>query len=191
MTGVTFEAASETYAKRLQMLKEILPALSRVAVLGARGDPNFPFALVSLEAAATSQKISLTAFEINRAEDLRSAFDDIRASRAEALVVVAGALTYGNHHLIAALSLANGLASCHGFRETVVAGGLISLGPDFLALGRQAARLIDKILSGAHPADIPVEQPTQYITTVNLKTAKALGLTVPATLVATADEVIE
>jgi ABC-type uncharacterized transport system substrate-binding protein len=87
--------------------------------------------------------------------------------------------------------LANRLPSCHGFKETVAAGGLISLGPDLQALGHQGALLIDKIIKGARPADIPVEQPTQYIMTINLKTAKALGLTLPATLLASADEVIE
>ena len=191
MTGITFEAASETYGKRLQILKEILPNLSHIAVLGAKGDPNFPFAMVSLESSARSLKISITTIEINLADDLRSAFDDMRRSQAEALVVVAGALTYANSAVIAELSLANRLPSCHGFKETVAAGGLISLGPDLVGLGRQGARLIDKIIKGARPADIPVEQPTQYIMTINLKTAKALGLTVPAALLARADEVIE
>jgi putative tryptophan/tyrosine transport system substrate-binding protein len=191
MTGITFEAASETYGKRLQILKEILPGLSHIAVLGAKGDPNFPFAMMSLENSARSLKISITPIEINLADDLRNAFVDMRGSKAEALVVVAGALTYANSKVIAELSLENRLPSCHGFKETVAAGGLISLGPDLLALGRQGARLIDKIIKGARPADIPVEQPTQYITTINLKTAKALGLTVPAALLASADEVIE
>jgi putative ABC transport system substrate-binding protein len=191
MTGITFEAASETYGKRLQLLKEILPNLSRIAVLGAKGDPNFPFAMMSLENSARSLNVSVTPIEINLADDFGNAFDEMRRGRSEALVVVSGALTYANSRLIAELSLANRLPSCHGFKETVAAGGLISLGPDLLALGRQGARLIDKIIKGARPADIPVEQPTQYITTINLKTAKALGLTVPAALLAGADEVIE
>jgi putative ABC transport system substrate-binding protein len=191
MTGITFEAASETYGKRLQLLKEILPNLSRIAVLGAKGDPNFPFAMMSLENSARSLKVSITPIEINLADDFRNAFDEMRRGQSEALVVVSGALTYANSRVIAELSLANRLPSCHGFKETVAAGGLISLGPDLLALGRQGARLIDKIIKGARPADIPVEQPTQYFTTINLKTAKALGLTVPAALLASADEVIE
>ena len=191
MTGITFEAASETYGKRLQILKEILPNLSRVAVLGAKGDPNFPFAMMSLENSARSLKVSITPIEIKLADDLKDAFDEMKRNQSEALVVVAGALTYANSKVIAELSLANRLPSCHGFKETVAAGGLTSLGPDLPALGRQGARLIDKIIKGTRPADIPVEQPTQYITTINLKTAKALGLTVPAALVASADEVIE
>jgi putative tryptophan/tyrosine transport system substrate-binding protein len=191
MTGITFEAASETYGKRLQILKEILPSLSRLAVLGAKGDPNFPFAMMSLENAARLLKISVTPIEINLADDLRNAFDDMRRSQSEALIVVAGALTYANSKVIAELSLASRLPSCHGFKETVAAGGLVSLGPDLVALGHQEALLIDKIIKGARPADIPVEQPTQYIMTINLKTAKALGLALPATLLASADEVIE
>jgi len=107
------------------------------------------------------------------------------------LVVVAGALTYVNSKSIAELALSNRLPSCHGFKETVEAGGLISLGPDFLAFARQGARLVDKIIKGTKPADIPIEQPTQYITTINLKTAKALGIDMPAALLARADEVIE
>lgn len=191
MTGITFEAASETYGKRLQLLKEILPKLSRIALLGAKGDPNSHFAMTSLENSARSLNVLVTPIEIDLAGDLPNAFDEMRRDRSEAVVVVAGSLTYANSKPIAEMSLANRLPSCHGFRETVVAGGLISLGPDLPALGRQAARLIDEIVKGTRPADIPVEQPTQYITTINLKTAQALGLTMPASLLASADEVIE
>ena len=88
-------------------------------------------------------------------------------------------------------SPANGLPSCHGFKETVAAGGLISLGPDLMALARQGASLVDKIIKGARPADLPVEQPTRYVTSINLRTAKALGLSISQALLASADEVIE
>jgi len=191
MTGITFEAASETYGKRLQLLKEILPNLSRLAVLGAKGDPNFAFAMKSLDNSARALGVSIAPVEFNSADDLRSAFDGMKHRQSEALVVVAGALTYVNSKSIAELALSNRLPSCHGFKETVEAGGLISLGPDFLAFARQGARLVDKIIKGTKPADIPVEQPTQYITTINLKTAKALGIDMPAALLARADEVIE
>jgi putative ABC transport system substrate-binding protein len=191
MTGTTFEAASETYGKRLQLLKEILPDLSRVVVLGARGDPNVPFAIRSLEAAAPSLGVSLTQMETSSADDLQGAFDKMRQSQIQALIVVAGVLTFANSKAIAQLALTNGLPSCHGFKETVTAGGLISLGPDLKAVARQGAGLVDRIIKGARPADLPVEQPTQYVMTVNLKTAKALGLTIPPTLLARADEVIE
>jgi putative ABC transport system substrate-binding protein len=191
MTGTTFEAASETYGKRLQLLKDILPGLSRVAVIGAKGDPNFPFAMTSLNKSAALLGVSLTALEIGSAGDLGGAFDQIKQDRLEAMVVVAGALTYANSKVIAELALANGVPSCHGFKETVAAGGLISLGPDMLALARQGASLVDKIIKGARPGDLPVEQPTRYVTSINLKTAKALGLGISPTLLASADEVIE
>jgi putative ABC transport system substrate-binding protein len=115
----------------------------------------------------------------------------VKRDRLEAVIVVAGAFTYANSKAIADLALANGLPSCHGFKETVAAGGLISLGPDLMALARQGASLIDKIIQGARPADLPVEQPTRYVTSINLKTAKSLGLTLSPALLASADEVIE
>jgi putative ABC transport system substrate-binding protein len=191
MTGTTFEATSETYAKRLQILKEILPDLSRVAVLGATGDPNFPFAMRSLAQFAPDLHVSITPIEFGSAEALSSAFNGITAARSEALIVVSGSLTYSNNPAIAALALTQGLPSCHGFREAVAEGGLISLGPDLRILARQSARLVDKILKGAHAGDLPVEQPDRYVISLNLKTAKTLGITVPPTLLARADEVIE
>jgi putative ABC transport system substrate-binding protein len=191
MTGTTFEAASETYGKRLQLLKDILPGLSRVAIIGAKGDPNFPFAMMSLEKSAPVLSVSLSPVEISSGDDLKGAFEQIKQDRAEAVIVVAGALTYANNEAIAKLALANGLPSCHGFKETVAAGGLISLGPDMMALARQGASLVDKIIKGARPADLPVEQPTRYVTSINLRTAKALGLSISPILLASADEVIE
>jgi putative ABC transport system substrate-binding protein len=179
MTGTTFEAATETYGKRLQLLKEILPGLSRVAVIGAKGDPNFPFAMMSLEKSAPLLGVSLAPIEMSSADDVTSAFDQMKRDRLEAVIVVAGAFTYTNSKAIADLALAAGVPSCHGFKETVAAGGLISLGPDLMALARQGASLVDKIIKGAHPADLPVEQPTRYVTSINLKTAKALGLSIP------------
>jgi putative ABC transport system substrate-binding protein len=191
MTGITFEAASETYGKRLQLLKDILPTLARVAVIGAKDDPNVPFATRSLEKAAPSLGVSLTAIEISAAADLIGAFDRIKREQLEAVIVVAGALTFATRKATADLALTNGLPSCHGFKETVAVGGLISLGPDLSGLGLQGASLVDKIIKGSSPADLPVEQPTRYVTSINLKTAKALGLIVPPAILASADEVIE
>ena len=191
MTGTTFEATSETYAKRLQILKEIMPALSRVAVLGAKDDPNFPFAMLSLNQSAPKLSVSLSRVELDSTADLDRAFDAIKQSDAEALIVVSGSLTYGLIQRTADLALARGLPSCHGFKEAVAAGGLVSLGPDLIALARQSARMVDKIIRGERAANIPVEQPAQYVVSVNLKTAKTLGLTIPPALLARADEVIE
>ena len=191
MTGVTFEAASETYAKRLQILKEIMPNLSRVAVLGAKDDPNFSFAMISLKKSASSQQITLTPIELNSKNDLANAFEYMKRSQSEALLVVSGAVTYNSSQTIADLALANALPSCHGFKETVSAGGLISLGPDLVALAKQGSRMVHQIIKGQRPAEIPVEQPAHYTMSVNLKTATALGITIPPALLAGADEVIE
>jgi putative tryptophan/tyrosine transport system substrate-binding protein len=191
MTGVTFEAASETYAKRLQFLEEVIPSLKRVAVLRAHGDVNGTFALTSMEKPAAQSGISLIPIDVERSEEMEAAFARMKEAQAEALIVVAGALTYDKSKEIAELALRYRLPSCHGFKETVADGGLISLGPDVIMMAAQAASYIDKIVHGASPADLPVEQPTRYEVYVNLKTAKALGLTMPQTLLAIADDVIE
>jgi putative ABC transport system substrate-binding protein len=191
MTGITFEATSETYAKRLQILKEIMPGLSSVAVMGAKDDSNVPFAMQSLNRSAPALQIAITPIGLNSPDDLGRAFDEIRQKRLEALLVVAGSLTYGSSKAIADLALADHLPSCHAFKEAAVAGGLVSLGPDLVALAHQSAHLIDKIIKGERPAELPVEQPAQYVMYVNLRTAKALGLTLPLPLLARADEVIE
>jgi putative ABC transport system substrate-binding protein len=191
MTGITFEAAKETYAKRLQLLAEIVPGVSYVAVLGAADDPNVPFAMVSVRQSAPSLGISIIPIELSSSDGLRRAFDQMRQAQTQALLVVSGALTYGSIRETVDLALANRLPSCHGFKEAVAAGGLISLGPDLVSMGRQGARLVDKIIRGGVPMDIPVEQPTQYVMSINLKTANTLGVTVPPALLAGADEVIE
>jgi putative ABC transport system substrate-binding protein len=191
MTGTTFEAATETYAKRLQILKEIIPTLERVAVLRAQGDANVPFAMASLDKLAPAVSVILTPIDFKSSDDLLAAFEEMQRNQTEGLIVIAGMLTYANSKQIANLALAYRLPSCHAFRETVVAGGLVSLGPDIVAMNRQCAAYIDKIFRGAKPADLPVEQPDRYEMFVNLKTAKALGLTIPPTLLARADEVIE
>ena len=191
MTGVSFEAASDTYAKRLQMLKEIVPSLEKIAVLAAQGDPNVTFAMESLDQAASAMHVELASIYVKTADDLPAAFDQIQRSKVGGLIVIAGLLTSINSKTIAELSLAHRLPSCHGFRETVVAGGLISLGPDLFAIARQGALYVDKIIRGDRPAELPVEQPDRYEIYINLKAAKALGLEIPAYLLARADKVIE
>jgi putative ABC transport system substrate-binding protein len=191
MTGVSFEAAIDTYAKRLQMLKEVVPALKRIAVLAAQGDPNVTFAMRSLEQAASGMHLEMTTTYVTAGDDLPAAFEEIRQRKVEGLIVIAGLLTSNNSRAIAELSLAYRLPSCHGFREAVVAGGLISLGPDLFAIAKQGAVYVDRIIRGAKPADLPVEQPDRYEIYINLKTAKALGLEIPAHLLARADKVVE
>jgi putative ABC transport system substrate-binding protein len=191
MTGITFEAATETYGKRLQILKEIMPKLSRVAVLQAQKDANVKFAMASLERAAPDLGVSLSPIGVASSDEMAPAFDEMDRRQCEAVVVIAGVLTYGNGQQIADLALVHHLPSCHAFRETVAVGGLVSLGPDLVAVWRQAAGYIDKIIHGTEPKELPVQQPTRYELAINLKTAKALNIEMPAALVARADEVIE
>jgi putative ABC transport system substrate-binding protein len=191
MTGVTFEAATETYGLRLQMLKEILPNMKNVAVLKAKGDPNVVHAITALEKAASALGIQLKQYEANSSDDLPVVFQEIAQGKADGLISIAGAFTFINSTQIAQLTQQHRLPSCHGLRDTVVAGGLISLGPSMDAIAIEGANYVDKILRGAKPADLPVEQPTKMEVVINLKTAKALGLDIPATLLGRADEVIE
>jgi putative ABC transport system substrate-binding protein len=191
MTGVSFEASTETYAKRLQLLKDIAPTLKRVAVLRAQGDANGRFAMMSLEEAAPLLGVTLLPVDLAAADQLDKAFADMKAGGAEGVIVVAGALTFVADAQIATLALAHRLPWCSGFKESVRHGGLVSLGPDFTAMARQGASYVDKIIHGAHPADLPVEQPVRYEVRVNLKTAQALGLAVPQSILARADEVVE
>jgi putative ABC transport system substrate-binding protein len=191
MTGITFEAAKETYAKRLQILKEIVPDLKRVAVLRAVGDPNVGFAMTSLDREAPKLGVTLVSVEIGSADDLETAFVKAENSEVQALLAIAGALTFTVGAEIAGRALASHLPLCSPFRETVMAGGLVSLGPDYVAITRQATAQIDKIIKGTTPADIPVEQPTRYELYINLKTAGLLNLTIPPSLLARADEVIQ
>ena len=191
MTGITFEAATETYAKRLQILKEIVPEVKRVAVLQAQGDANAKFAMASLEKAAPDLGVQLAPISAGSSGELAAAFNEMERSQSGALIVIAGLLTYGNGQQIADLALAHRLPSCHAFRETVALGGLASLGPDLMAVWGQAAGYIDQIIRGTEPRELPVQQPTRYEFAINLKTAKALGLTLPPSLLARADVVVE
>jgi putative ABC transport system substrate-binding protein len=191
MTGITFEGSTETYGKRLQLLKEIMPGLEHVAVLAAAGDVNVGCAMSSFDRVAPQMRITLTLYYIGSGADLEGAFAKMKENQVEALIVIAGALMYSIGTQIADLALAAHLPSCHGFKETAMAGGLISLGPDLVAMAGPAAAQIDRIIKGTRPADIPVEQPTRYEMYVNLKTARLLNLTIPPSLLARADEVIE
>jgi putative tryptophan/tyrosine transport system substrate-binding protein len=191
MTGVSFEAAIETYAKRLQILTEVVPNLRKVAVLRTIGDPNVAFAMVSVVKAAPSLELDLKLIDINTADDLPHAFDEMRSVGAQALLVISSSVTYGASEQIAKLALAHRLPSCSPFREQALAGGLVSLGPDLKIMAKQGADLVYKIIKGAKPSDLPVEQPSSYETFVNLKTAQEIGITLPMGLVGRADRVIE
>ena len=195
MTGIAAEAALEINGKRLQILKEIVSGLDRVAVLRDVADRSFFYGSglewTALDQAARELGLTLVPADIKSADELETAFADVKKSGAEALFVTRTALLANAGKQIAELAIASHLPSSCPFRRQVIAGGLVSLDADRLAMTRPAAAQIDKIIKGNSPADIPVEQPTRYELYINLKTARLLNLTIPPSLLALADEVIE
>jgi putative ABC transport system substrate-binding protein len=177
--------------KRLQLLREMLPQISRVAVLY---NPAFPATLLWLKGAqATAPALSLTVLpmEARTAEELEKAFARIIKSGGDALLTFGDPFTSNRQSQVLALTAKHRLAAMHMLSEFVNAGGLVSYGINLSALYRRAAVFVDKILKGATPGDLPVEQPTKLALVINLKTAKALGLTIPQSLLLRADQVIE
>ena len=190
-TGITFEAADETYGKRLQLLKELVPSLRKVGLLCAPEDPNRIPATESIERAAPGLAVRLTVHEVGSVDGFGEAFSAMKKEGVEGILVVAGVFMYLHGRLIAEMSVANRLPSAHAFRETVIAGGLIGLGPDIDWMVPQVAGQVAKILRGAKASDIPVEQPSRYEVFLNLKTARTLGIQVPRSVLMRADEVIQ
>ena len=189
VTGFSHQG-TDIAAKRLELLREILPNLRRLAILVNVNNPGSVLEMREAEAAARTLGLDVTKLEIRRAEDIAPAFEAIKG-RADALYVPPDALVNANRVRIHTLSLSAQLPDVYGFRGYVEVGGLMSYGADFTDLFRRAAEIVNKILRGAKPADIPVEQPTKFDLVVNLTTAKALGLTVPDKLLALADELID
>jgi len=176
--------------KRVEILREVIPGLRRLAILANVGNDAVVLEMRDAQAAARTLGYEVATLEIRRSEDIAPAFETLR-DRADAIYIVIDALVVINRVSINTLALNARLPTMHAFRESVEAGGLISYGPNFPELWRRSAEYIDKILRGAKPADIPVEQPTKFDLVINLKTAKALGLSVPPALLARADDVIE
>jgi ABC transporter substrate binding protein/molybdopterin-binding aldehyde dehydrogenase-like protein len=176
--------------KRLEILREVVPGLRRLAIMGHTGNPTDVIQRKEAQAAAHTLGLEVVPAEIRRGEDIAPAFDALKG-RADALYVFGDPLMATNRIRINTLAQGARLPTIYNYREFVAAGGLMSYGPNFPDLFRRAADYVDKILHGAKPGDIPVEQPTKFDLVVNLTTAKALGLDVPATLLARADEVIE
>jgi putative tryptophan/tyrosine transport system substrate-binding protein len=176
--------------KRLELLREIVPGLGQLAILANVGNPLVVLDMREVQATARTLGLEVITLEIQRGEDIVPAFEALNGHE-EALYVVFDALVNTHRIRINTLALAARLPTMHMFREGVEVGGLMSYGANFPDMYRRAADYVDKILRGTKPADIPVEQPTKFDLIINLTTAKALGLEVPPTLLARADEVIE
>jgi putative ABC transport system substrate-binding protein len=190
ITGLSLQS-SELAGKRLQLLTEIVPKLARLVVLSNPTNPSHVLAVQQMRTAAQSLGIGLGVAEASAPDKFDSAFATVAAVRPNTLVVLPDAMFFGQHRQIVALTAASHLPALFPEKEVVEAGGLMSYGPSVPASFRRAAAYIDKILRGANPADLPVEQPTKFEFAINLKTAKTLGLVVPQTLLVAADEVIE
>jgi putative tryptophan/tyrosine transport system substrate-binding protein len=176
--------------KRLELLREVVPGLRRLAIMGDVDNPFTVLEFGEVQSAARTLDLEADRLEIRRAEDIVPAFEALKG-REDALYVCTDALANANRIRINTLALGARLPTMHGSRDYVEAAGLMSYGPNFPAMFRRAGDYVDKILRGAKPADLPIEQPTKFDLIVNLVTAKALGLTLPPTLLARADEVIE
>ena len=190
VTGCSLHAA-ELEAKRLQLLKEVVPGLSRVAILFNPTNHYMPLALQSARKGAQVLHLSLAVYEVYNTRTLDAAFVTLMEDRPNAFLVPADTFLVSQRSRIAQFAIENKLPSIYTFREYIEAGGLIAYTPNYDDLFRRAASYVDKILKGAKPGDLPIEQPRTFQLFVNLKTARALGLTVPRKLLAVADGVIE
>jgi putative ABC transport system substrate-binding protein len=189
VTGSTVQA-TDSAGKRLSFLREVLPGFKRLAILVNVGYPAAVLETGQVEALAGTLGIEVIRAEIRRAEDFAPAIEAVKG-RADALYVCTDSFANSNRAVINSAALVAQLPTMQGFKESVRAGGLMSYGANFPALFRRAGEFADKILRGTKPGDLPVEQPTKFDLVINLRTARALGLSVPPTLLATADEVIE
>jgi putative tryptophan/tyrosine transport system substrate-binding protein len=189
VTGLSAQSA-DLAGKRLGLLREVVPAMHRLAIMGNVGASEPVLEIGEVQATARTLGLEATTLEIRRAEDIAPSFEALRG-QADALYVVTDPLVNTNRIRINTLALAARLPTMHGVREFVEAGGLMSYGANLPDLFRRAGELVDKILRGTKPADIPVEQPTRFDLVVNMTTAKAIGLTIPETFLVRADEVIE
>jgi putative tryptophan/tyrosine transport system substrate-binding protein len=189
VTGLSNQSA-DLAGKRLELFREVVPNLSRLAIMANTGSPIAVLEMDEVQEAARTLGLDVAAFEIRRAEDIAPAIAALNG-RADALYVCADPLVNTNQIRISTLALGERLPTTSAVRENVEAGVLMSYGPNFPDLFRRAADYVDKILRGTKPGDLPIEQPTKFDLVVNLKTAKALGLTIPEAFLLRADEVIE
>ena len=191
LTGMSFTVGMETFGKGLELLKETVPKVRLVAVLSNPANPAHTLGIRTLKVAAQSLGVELQLLEARGPNEFDAAFAAMAKERVGALLVMPDSVSSVYRTQLIDLAAKNRLPSMHGIREDVEAGALMSYGPKLTDVFMGAASFVDKILKGVKPADLPVQQPTKFELVINLKTAKALGLTIPPTLLARADEVIE
>ena len=191
ITGLS-SLTSDINLKRIQLLKEAVPNLTRVALLARRGTvSSISLSLEEMVVAAKSLNLTPLTFEVSRADELEGTFVSMTKERANGVVVLPDGLFYVERRLIANMALKHRLPSVYSWSEAAESGGLMSYGPDFQQIAYRAAYYIDKVLKGTKPGDLPVELPTKFELVFNVKTAKALGLSVPQSFLIRADRVVE
>ena len=183
--------APELEGKRLELLREVNPKLSRVAVFWNPVNAFQTGAMKQVRAAAQAMRIDVLPLAVGKAEELEGAFAAIVKERPDALFILADRIYLHNRERMMDFAAKNRLPSVNAYRELIEAGGLMSFGPSYAGMHRRAATYVDKILKGAKPADLPVEQPATFDLVINLKTAKALRLTIPPSVLLRATEVIQ
>ena len=191
VTGFHVMAPPELGSKRLQLLKEAVPGLSRVGILWNPADIYPPLIVRDTERAARAMRVQLASLEVQRPEAFEQAFESALLGQVDGLIAVEDYLTFTDRTRIVEFTAMSRLPAIYGLREFVDAGGLMSYGTDRRDLYRRCAAYIDKILKGARPGDLPVEPPTKFELAINLKTARALGLVIPPSLLLRADHVVE
>jgi len=191
VTGLSMMTTVDLNSKRLELLKGMLPQLSNVAVMWNPDHPLHQQQVVDLKTRAPFLAIELAFVAVRGADQLEPAFSDITGTKAQALYVIEDPLFFAQRAIVLKLAAAARLPTLHDLRRFPEEGALMSYGPDLYDLFRRSAGYVNLILKGAKPADLPVEQPTRFELVINLKTAKALNLNIPPTLLALADDVIE
>jgi ABC-type uncharacterized transport system substrate-binding protein len=191
VTGLSLGTEDGLSGKRLQLLTEAAPKLSRVGVLWNRANPGVTSQIADIRSAASILGVRLQLVEFRGSDELEGALASLAATRSDALIVPADAAAFQQRARVIAFTARNRLPAIYAQRETVQDGGLMAYASSQIDLWRRAATYVDKILKGAKPGDLPVEQPTKFELVINLKTAKALGLTIPPALLAQANEVIQ
>ena len=191
VTGLSMNVGVGIVGKQLELLKEVVPKISRVAVLGNPDEPQYGPMVKEAEMVGRALGVRLQVLEARGPNEFDRAFAAMVRQRAEALWVLSGAVYFLHQRQLADLAAKSRLPTTNGYREYVDAGGLLAYGPNIREFWRRAAAYVDKVLQGAKPADLPVEQPTKFELVINLKTAKTLGLTIPQSVLLRADEVIQ